>query len=556
MYYQDTSSACTQDKIVILDTQPFDTQNTQPTSSHRMKHSNHLNVYVYGKFTKKFEKNKQNIHNFIQNTFSQGPWDTITQNIKDLNTHVIHAPKYSHHSQDPKDQQKDPNETQYDEFHITFKQLYEWMRSEETLPKSHVYSAKMNTLLFLKYHSIFPESAFSFKDKKLDTLPSSCEKFTFPEFISKNSFFYFETFQVHSHGSTHGSTQKTSFLPTFSYVKHKLHEALHEASIHCPFKFMSQIKKRSFSPIFIPSVFYQDETQKEVINHMTHPRTLSPYLCSFIPENYRILNFDLYPMTQQDLYAHFIQHGWKKEKRLYNFPDTQSILSKFSIPPDISFYKNVFILNHSNGLTGAPWVAYSMYATLLQNPDYKTFLCTPQFNKDMMSKISTTWKEDTFHTNVIEYFHNPYVLEKILKIINPAVIIVNSFNSSFCRIVQCLNTLQKEGTTVIYYTHEDPKYYIPYQMKLPIHPSAMWCADHKMLHYSPMHFPSSVPCILLPPKFSQETFQLIKHPPSTPTPFSTLKKRKLSKQIVVGMVGQPNERKNISGFIHFQRQTR
>lgn len=275
-------------------------------------------------------------------------------------------------------------------------------------------------------------------------------------------------------------------------------------------------------------------------------------VCNFDTNAYRVLNFDLRGMTPHDLFNHFIDHGYSRERRLFFHPKTASIMGIQPISKHQCQCERIIILNHSSGLTGAPWVAYNMFMEMYNDTNVDAYMFTPEINVKMIQKFAISdyiydYKKSLIN-NILEYYHNPYAIIEWIKILKPTTILVNSFASEFLEFDE--DNWKSLGIKLIYYTHEDPKHYIPNQVNKVIHVDEIWCADHKTAILT-KEKNSLLPVIVYPPKFREETLnshldrvRLYKGPS-----FSIWKRFKWSLRPVVAMIGEQSERKNFNGFL-------
>tara|TARA_Y100000389_G_C17412078_1_gene491527 strand:- start:34 stop:1554 length:1521 start_codon:yes stop_codon:yes gene_type:complete len=265
-------------------------------------------------------------------------------------------------------------------------------------------------------------------------------------------------------------------------------------------------------------------------------------------ESYKILNFDLRSMTNNDIVKHFLNHGWKNQKRLYYIPESESIINKQYISSQQINCNRLLILNHSDGLTGAPWVAYNMFIEMKKSEIIETYLFTPNINQNMINKLSIKSNE-----YILEYYHNPSVIKYWIKILKPSVILINSFSSEFLEIQSLLEKEHENSTKIIYYTHEDPTNYIPNQVNIRLKFSELWCADHKTYnYYSKIYNNVSV----YPPKFRKDYFKniFLKNNIINQSYIPIWKKIKFKFKPVVGMVGEQSSRKNFEGFLEIAKK--
>jgi len=286
-------------------------------------------------------------------------------------------------------------------------------------------------------------------------------------------------------------------------------------------------------------------------------------VCTFDTNAYRVLNFDLRCMTPYDLFNHFIDHGYLRERRLFFYPKTASIMGIQPISKHQCKCERIIILNHSSGLTGAPWVAYGMFMEMYNDENVDAYMFTPEINVKMIQKFAIADHVDhtdyidgykkSLTSNILEYYHNPYAIIEWIKILKPTTILVNSFASEFLEFDE--DSWKSLGIKLIYYTHEDPKHYIPNQVDKVINVDEIWCADHKTSILT-KEKNSLLPVIVYPPKFREETLnghldrmRLYKGPP-----FSVWKRLKWSLRPVVAMIGEQSERKNFNGFLDIARK--
>jgi len=236
---------------------------------------------------------------------------------------------------------------------------------------------------------------------------------------------------------------------------------------------IQQTKFNDKCPCFIPSFSSTQEENLPGVWGRPVPTTLSLassrglyQVCPFDANAYRVLNFDLRGMTSCDLFNHFIDHGYLRERRLFFHPKTTSIMGIQPISKHQCQCERIIILNHSSGLTGAPWVAYNMFMEIYNDANVDAYMFTPEINVKMIQKFAISdYRYDyknSLINNILEYYHNPYAIIEWIKILKPTTILVNSFASEFLEFDE--DSWKSLGIKLIYYTHEDTKHYIPNQV--------------------------------------------------------------------------------------------
>lgn len=265
-------------------------------------------------------------------------------------------------------------------------------------------------------------------------------------------------------------------------------------------------------------------------------------LLNFNFNHYCNLNFDLRNMDIRSATSHFIQHGWLKEHRHFRYPP----LSDIPEPSFVNTNKStIVLLNHSETLTGAPYVIHNLFNELMNDDRINVYLFTPKVNSDLFRKINI--KPD-FCSNIIQFYHNPLFIKKCLNKINPKCIVVNSFSSEFV----CLEKTFNKYNTVLY-VHETYEHYIPNQINLSIDCKLLLCADHYTLNsFQKKKFNSKTN--LLPPKFVSGYFEDIKK--NIKPIFSLVEVNQFLKwtsKPLIGMVGTPCERKNYELFMSLSK---
>ena len=318
------------------------------------------------------------------------------------------------------------------------------------------------------------------------------------------------------------------------------------------------IQQKKFNekyPCFIPSFgSTKGVWGRDVPNTLSLASSSGLYqVCTFDTNAYRVLNFDLRGMTPYDLFNHFIDHGYLRERRLFFYPKTTSIMGIQPLSKYQCQCERIIILNHSSGLTGAPWVAYNMFMEMYNDENVDAYMFTPEINVKMIQKFAIEDDNKYLTKNILEYYHNPYAIIEWIRILKPTTILVNSFASEFLEFEE--DNWRSLGIRLIYYTHEDPKHYIPNQVDKVVDVNEVWCADHKTAILTKEKNPS-LPVIVYPPKFREETLnshldrmRLYKGPS-----FSVWKRFKWSLRPVVAMIGEQSERKNFNGFLDIARK--
>tara|TARA_Y100000389_G_scaffold205078_1_gene262784 strand:- start:5586 stop:7505 length:1920 start_codon:yes stop_codon:yes gene_type:complete len=260
----------------------------------------------------------------------------------------------------------------------------------------------------------------------------------------------------------------------------------------------------------------------------------------FQESQYRNLNFDLCRMTSHEATTHFLLHGWMREKRYFWYPphleEPRIILNNKK--------KCLVLLNHSETLTGAPFVIYQLFLFLKRN-NVNVFLFTPKINKNLLEKLEL---KDL--SSIVEFHHNPVFLERCLKLLNPYHIVVNSFSSEFVYLHTYLNNLlENTESQVTQYVHEDYSHYIPNQLNLKLARSKILCADHRTMRTFKDKEVEDKSIQLLSPKFLKS--QLVHKKENLKPIYSLLDLSYLFKFIskpIIGMIGTPCERKNFELF--------
>ena len=261
----------------------------------------------------------------------------------------------------------------------------------------------------------------------------------------------------------------------------------------------------------------------------------------FKPKKYRNLNFDLYEMNNKEATSHFLKHGWLVENRRFFYPPSY----KLHLPELVvtNNTKKIVLLNHSDSCTGAPLVIYNIFNQLKKSNSIDVFLLSPKFNLNLINKIGL----DLGDKHMIEYMENPRFVEKCLKLIQPDVVFINSFSSSFVSLVDCFNNYN-----IIQYVHESFDHYIPNQLNLKIKSKLILCADHKTARKFKKK--NEVTVDLLPPKFDKSHFNYILS--NTKPIYSLVNLQTVYNWTIrplIGMIGTPCDRKNFDLFKQIAR---
>ena len=303
--------------------------------------------------------------------------------------------------------------------------------------------------------------------------------------------------------------------------------------------------------VFFNSQFIRNFKKDKYVsrNIFTIAKTSIPSI-DFDSIKYRHLNFDLKDINKKEATTHFLNHGWLKEKRQFYYPNTNKLQK-----PNLVSNKllKIVLLNHSDTLTGAPFVIFNIFLQLLIEGNVQVYLFTPKINQKLIDKLGISQNKLKF---IIEFQHNPKFIEKCVDNIQPDAIVVNSFSSEFVYLENCLNKFN-----TIQYVHESFEHYIPNQVNLNIKSKLILCADHKTKKEFKKHFKknnqNTKPKIkVLPPKFLKSKFENITENIKPIYSLVNLSKMyKWSIKPLIGMVGTPCDRKNYELFLSLAETT-
>lgn len=290
---------------------------------------------------------------------------------------------------------------------------------------------------------------------------------------------------------------------------------------------------------FIDSFYESGVLQSESNFTLTERNDEEYHPMIFDSEKYVNLNFDLRGMDIKEATTHFIEHGWVKERRSFYYPDLVCDIQK----PITSTKKRIVLMNHSNTLTGAPWVIFNLFIELLNDERVDVYMLTPSLNVNLAKKVKL--KDHNYH--VISFHNNPDFIRSVVNVIEPDYLVVNSFASEFLNLTDVFSNFH-----TIQYVHEEYKHYIPHQVSLDIDSKRILCVDHKTKKtFSKKDRETTI----YPPKFRRSTFDEISvlQPAYTLVDMWTLAKWSMRK--VIGMVGTPCQRKNYELFVKLARFT-
>jgi hypothetical protein len=161
----------------------------------------------------------------------------------------------------------------------------------------------------------------------------------------------------------------------------------------------------------------------------------------FNANHYKIINFDLKNLNEQQLITHYLNYG-QKENRIYYI--------LHYIPTDLNIDNNlinncIFLVNHASSLTGAPIFLYDFAVYLLENNIFKNIILIDVFQNE---KLFSIYKNKI--PKIIYCYNDTKIILKLIKLYNPLFIYSNSES-----IIALENSIFNDyNFKIIYHFHE------------------------------------------------------------------------------------------------------